>query len=50
MRQLAPGLGEGAEIRKRLHGGDAREFLAEVVGVAAAAVEYSNPTHGFWLP
>ena len=38
MGQIAPGLGERAEIRKLLHGGDAREFLAEVVGVAAAVV------------
>ena len=38
MGEIAAGLGERAEIRKRLHGGDAREFLAEVVGVAAAVV------------
>ena len=38
MGEIAASLGEGAEIRKRLHGGDAREFLAEVVGVAAAVV------------
>jgi hypothetical protein len=35
---ILPGLGEGAEICKPLHGRDAREFLAEVVGVAAAVV------------
>ncbi len=38
MGEIAAGLGEGAEIRIRLRGGDAREFLAEVVGVAAAVV------------
>jgi hypothetical protein len=34
--EVAPGLGEGAEIGNGLHGGDALEFLAEVVGVPAA--------------
>jgi hypothetical protein len=38
MGEIAAGLGEGAEIHIGLHGGDAREFLAEVVGVAAAVV------------
>jgi hypothetical protein len=38
MRKIPAGLEEGAEIRKGLHGRDAREFLAEVVGVAAAVV------------
>lgn len=36
--EIAAGVGEGAELRKRLHCGDAREFLAEVVGAAAAVV------------
>ena len=31
-------LGKGAEVGERLHGGDAREFLAQVVGVAGAVV------------
>ena len=44
MGKIAPGLGEGAEIRKRLHRGDAREFLAEVVGVAAAVVRGMQET------
>ena len=38
MGEIAVGLRERAEIRKGLHCGDAREFLAEVVGVAAAVV------------
>ena len=47
MGEIAAGLGEGAEIRKRLHGGDAREFLAEVVGVAAAVVRgMQQPVNG----
>jgi len=50
MRQIAAGLGEGAKIRKRVHGGDAREFLAEVVGVAAAVVDLNNLTHSFCSP
>jgi hypothetical protein len=44
MGEIAAGLGEGAEIGKGLHGGDAGQFLAEVVGVAAAVVgECSRP-------
>nr|VFK52614.1 MAG: hypothetical protein BECKTC1821D_GA0114238_11955 [Candidatus Kentron sp. TC] len=31
-----PGFGEGAEIGDGVDGGDARELLGEVVGVAAA--------------
>ena len=38
MRQVPPRFLEGAEILVSLHGGDAREFLAEVVRVAAAVV------------
>ncbi len=38
MGEIAAGLGEGAEIGKGLHGGDAREFFAEVIGVAGAVV------------
>lgn len=30
--EVAPGLGEGAEIGNGLHGGDAREFLAQICG------------------
>jgi len=36
--EIPTGLGRGAKIREGLHGGDAREFLAEVVRVAAAVV------------
>ncbi len=36
--EVATGFGEGGEIGEALHGGDTREFLAEVVGVAAAVV------------
>ena len=36
--EISVGLGEGAEICIGLHGGDAWEFLAEVVGVVAAVV------------
>ena len=38
MGEIAAGLGEGAEVSEGFDGGDAREFLAEVVGVAAAVV------------
>ena len=38
MGEIPAGLGEGAEICIGLHGGDAREFLAEVVRIAAAVV------------
>ena len=38
MGEVATGFGEGGKIGEALHGGDAREFLAEVVGVAAAVV------------
>lgn len=38
MGEVAAGFGEGLEISEALHGGYAGEFLAEVVGVAAAVV------------
>ena len=36
MCEIAAGLGEGAEVGEGFDGGDAREFLAEIVCVAAA--------------
>ena len=36
--EVAVGFGEGHKVGEALHGGDAREFLAEVVGAAAAVV------------
>ena len=46
MGEIAAGLGERAEIRKRLHGRDAREFLARVSAHQVFNVAVHN-TAGF---
>ena len=44
MGEIPAGLGEGAEICIGLHGGDAREFLGNVVRVAATVVRDGHVT------
>jgi len=36
--QLAPGLGKGPKIGGGFHGGNARQFLGQVVGVVFAVI------------